>query len=211
MDILITPFIRFCTFCAVGFFILASPSSVFSTGLTLQKVPPLTVEQAPSYPENLARYHLGAQVEAAPKSTPIANLQLSSSSADQNAAEAALLCDDPTVGYALPSGSTTLLVSLPKIENIGSVAFLTKGVQGTVSVATSSARLPEGSPQWRNALEQELSSGLVRANLGPSEAKYVRLTFHVTRVRTDRWLRRLREPSSLGFHPPARAQLCCAG
>ncbi len=39
---------------------------------------------------------------------------------------------------------------------------------------------PESSPQWHNAWEQELSSGLVRANLGPSEAKYVRLTFNVT-------------------------------
>ena len=180
MDPITGFFIRFCTFCMVGFFVLAGPSSSFSTGTTLQKVPPLTVEQAPSYPENLARYHLGAQVEAAPKSRPIGNLQLSSNSADENAAEAALLCDDPTVGYALPAGSTTLLVSLPTIENIGGVAFVADRVKGAVSVATSNAKLAESSPQWHNALEEELSSGLVQANVGPREAKYVRLTFNLS-------------------------------
>ena len=64
MEIIPASLARFCTFCAVGLFIFAGPSTAFSSGLTLQKVPPLTVEQVPSYPENLARYHLGAQVEA---------------------------------------------------------------------------------------------------------------------------------------------------
>ena len=53
-----------------------------------------------AYPENLPRYYFGAQVEAAPQSNPIANLQLGSKSEDTNTAETALLCDDPTVGYA---------------------------------------------------------------------------------------------------------------
>jgi hypothetical protein len=147
--------------------------------LVLQKVPPLTVEQAPAYPQNLARYHLGAQVEAAPQSNPIASLQLSSKSEDHNIAEAALLCDDPTVGYALSKGSTTLVVSLSKIENIDNISFLNNGAKGDVAVATSSAKLSANSVQWHKVAEQELTADLVRANIGPSEAKYVKLTFNV--------------------------------
>ena len=167
----------FCTVVALG---LAGVPAVLATDVILQKVPPLTVERTASYPENLARYHLGAQVEAAPTSRPIANLELSSNSKDRNAVEAALLCDDPTVGYALPTGATTLLVSLPKIENIGSIAFLNKGAKGTCTVATSSAKLPATSPQWRSVFERELTFDNVQANIGPSEAKYVRLTFNIT-------------------------------
>ena len=146
----------------------------------LQKVPPLTVAQAPAYPENLARYDLGAKIEAAPQSTSIAGLQLSSNSEDTNTAEAALLCDDPTVGYALPNGTTALIVSFSKIENVDSIAFLNRGAKGMISIATSSAKLPVDSPQWHDVSQQELSSDLVKAKVGPGEAKYVRLTFDVT-------------------------------
>src|ERR1700730_12097992 len=159
---------------------LAHASGLFAAELVLEKVPPLTVEQAPAYPQNLARYYLGAKVEAAPQSQPIAALQLSSESEDTNTAEAALLCNDPTVGYALPSGSTTLLVSFAKIENVDSISFLNRGAKGDVKIAISSAKLPADSPQWHDVSQQELTSDAVKAKLGPSEAKYVRLIFDVT-------------------------------
>ena len=159
---------------------LGHASGLFAAELVLEKVPPLTVEQAPAYPQNLARYYLGAKVEAAPQSQPIAALQLSSKSEDTNTAEAALLCDDPTVGYALPSGSTTLLVSFAKIENVDSISFLNRGAKGDVKIAISSAKLPADNPQWHDVSQQELTSDAVKAKLGPSEAKYVRLIFDVT-------------------------------
>ena len=158
---------------------LGHASGLFATELVLEKVPPLTVEQAPAYPQNLARYYLGAKVEAAPQSQPIAALQLSSKSEDTNTAEAALLCDDPTVGYALPSGGTTLLVSFVRIENIDSISFLNRGAKGDVKIAISSAKLPADSPQWHDVSQQELTPDAVKAKIGPSEAKYVRLTFDV--------------------------------
>ena len=160
---------------------LALAGGAFAGEVVLQKVPPLTVSQAPAYPENLARYHLGAEVEAAPQSTSITGLQLSSNSEDTNTAEAALLCDDPTVGYALPSGATALMISFPKIENVDSISFLNRGTKGHVTIATSSAKLPADSPQWHEvAAQQELGSDVVKAKIGPSEAKYVRLTFDVS-------------------------------
>jgi hypothetical protein len=146
--------------------------------IVLQKVPPLTVEQAPAYPENLARYEAGAQMEAAPKSASA--LQLSSKSEDHNTAEAALLCGDPTVGYALNSGTTTLLISLPKVENIDNVSFLNNGAKGQLTIAISNAKLPADSPQWNTIAQQDLTGETVKAKVGPSEAKYVRLTFNVS-------------------------------
>jgi hypothetical protein len=97
-----------------------------------------------------------------------------------NALEAALLGDDPTAGYSLPIGRTTLLVSLSAIANVDSISFLNDGVRGDVTVASASAKLPAESPQWHKVSQQELTSATVKAKIGPTEAKYVRLTFNVT-------------------------------
>lgn len=154
---------------------------ILAAEVTLQKAPPLTVEQAPAYPENLARYHLGAQIEAFPQSTALTKLQLSAKAEDRNSAEAALLCDDPTTGYALANGTTTLLVSLPNIENVASLSFFNSDAKGEVSIATSSAKLPPDSPQWHAADKAvALANGPVSTKIGPSEAKYLRLTFNVS-------------------------------
>lgn len=147
--------------------LVASATSVTVAGaaeLVLQKVPALTVEQAPAYPENLARYPLGAQVEITPKAEP--------------GAEAALLAGDPTIGCAIANGTTTALVSLPKIENVDSVSFLNQGVKGQIAVATSNAKLPADSPQWNTIAQQELNGDSIKIKIGPSEAKYIRLTFN---------------------------------
>ena len=160
--------------------LLCTSAQGFAAELVLQKVPPLSVEQAPAYPENLARYFLGAQIETTPQSQPISNLRLSSNSEDSNAAEAALLCGDPTVGYALPTGKTTVLVSLPKIENVSSISFSNSGAKGEVAIATSNAKLAASSPQWQTALNQPLSPDAIQATVGPIEAKYVQVTFNVT-------------------------------
>ncbi len=177
-----------CSFCLSGSlvragvfagFLLAIPG-VPAADLTLHKVPPLTVEQAPLYPENLARLSLGAQVQAVSGENANSKLQLSSMSQDSNTSELALLCDDPTVGYGLSNGATTVVVSLPNIENVESLAFLNQGGRGTVSVATSNAQLPADSPQWRTSGQQELTNGPVSTKIGPVEAKYVKLTFNVT-------------------------------
>jgi hypothetical protein len=181
MEIMSAPLLRFTRFSGlICCLFLSNVVELIGAELLLQKVPPLTVEQAPAYPENLARYHFGAQVEAAPDSNPISNLQLSSKSEDRNTAEAALLCDDPTVGYALSNGSRTLLISLSKIENIESISFLNHGVKGDVTIATSNTKLPVDSEQWHVVSQQELTGDAMNAKVGPAEAKYIKLTFNVS-------------------------------
>src|SRR6187200_2616787 len=103
--------------------LLAMPTTIASAAdLLLRKAPPLTVRQAPAYPENVARYHFGAAVTARPQSVSLTRLQLSSASQDQNTAEAALLCDDPTTGYQLNTGESSLFVSLSNVENVSSLS-----------------------------------------------------------------------------------------
>ncbi len=158
---------------------LATPSLALAGDLVLQKAPPLTVEQAPAYPENVARYHLGAAVTALPQKAA-ANLELSSNGEDRNTSEAALLCDDPTTGYQLPAGKSSILVSLASIENIQSISLLNDGAKGDLSIAVSNADVPATSPEWRELATRKMTDGPVVAQVGPGEAKYVRLTFNVT-------------------------------
>jgi hypothetical protein len=167
MVIVAMEIIRPSLLCSVRTVALASliTSGVSGAELVLQKVPPLTVEQAPAYPENLARYALGAQVEITPKADA--------------AAEAALLAGDPTAGCDIGAGTTTIFVSLAKIENIDSISFLDHGAKGHLTVATSNAKVPAESPQWNNVAEQDLTGGSVKVKIGPSEAKYLKLTFNV--------------------------------
>src|SRR6266436_4763592 len=148
-------------------FLLGLGIAISTSGadLVLRKVPPLTVAQAPNYPQNLARFDLGAQIE--------------SDVPDDASSSVPFLSGDPASVYGLRTGTTRLLISLAQIENIDSVAFLNGEAKGTVTIATSSAKLSPESPQWHEARQEELSSGLISARIGPAEAKYVRLTFNV--------------------------------
>ncbi len=173
---LLTSCIKPLLFCAA----LTAPSLAIAADVVLQKAPPLTLEQAPAYPENLARYHFGAEVKALPQHNPTAKLELSSKEGDRNTSEAALLCDDPTTGYQLPAGKSSVLVSLANIENIQSLSLLNDGAKGGLTIALSNADVPTSSPEWRNVEIPGMTEGPVTVNIGPGEAKYVRLTFDIT-------------------------------
>jgi hypothetical protein len=158
------------SFCAL----LLSGQGLFGAELLFQRVPATANERAPL---NLARYSSGAQIEVVPRRSAVTELQLSSKTTDTNTAEAALLCDDPTIGYALPSGTNTLLISFSKIENVDSVSFLNRNAKGNVTIASSSAKLPADSPQWHEVAQREIDGEVLNARVGPGEAKYIRLTF----------------------------------
>ena len=163
MKTLTSPLSKLCT--SVSCLFLGS-ASLLASDLVLQKVPALTIEQAPAYPENLARQTLGAKIEVV-------------GDAAGAATEAALLSEDPTAGYALAAGKTTLLISLPKIETLEAISFLSSAANGEVTIATANAKLSADSPQWHVVAKEGIDGATVKAKVGPSEAKYVRLTFNV--------------------------------
>jgi hypothetical protein len=123
---------------------------------------------------NLARLANGARLEVqAPGKLALG---------DDAVASNALLRDDDPLGYALPPGSTTLVVSLPKIEVLNRFNFLNLTASGKVSVAISSSKLPADSPRWRSVQTLDFSgdNGVVTCDLGSVEAKYVRVSFAVS-------------------------------
>ena len=140
---------------------LLGPAAGLRAEVVLKKAEPLTIREAPAYLENLARYHFGAEVKATPESASPAKLKLSSKGQDENTSAAALLCDDPTTGYQISLGASSILISLPNIENIQSISFLNYGTQGDFTIAISNADVPDSSPEWRHvengACRKELS------------------------------------------------------
>src|SRR5258708_20526130 len=84
--------------------------SISGADLVLQKVPPLTVAQAPNYPQNLARFDLGAQIE--------------SDVPDDASSSVPFLSGHPAWVYGFRTGTTRLLISLPQIANINGIPFL---------------------------------------------------------------------------------------
>jgi len=160
--------------------LLLGPTLAFAADMILQKVPPLTIREATAYSENLARYHFGAAIKVAPGTASPAKLQLSLNATDQNISAVALLCDDPTTGYQISLGESSIVISLPNIENIQSVSFLNDGARGAFTIAISNADVPDSSPQWRRVENAAISQGTVAAKIGPGEAKYIKLKFNLT-------------------------------
>src|SRR5438105_3876074 len=74
--------------------------SISGADLVLQKVPPLTAAQASNYPQNLARFDLGAQIE--------------SDVPDDASSSVPFLSGDPASVYGLRTGTTRLLISTRK-------------------------------------------------------------------------------------------------
>jgi hypothetical protein len=162
MEIIKAPLLRFLSAALV----VASAAVTSAADLSLQKVPALTIQQAPLYPQNLARVDLGAQVEITPQ--------------DDSAQIISLLSGDPKAACTLSAGTHTVLIALGRIEHVESLGFVNADAQGSVTIAMSNARLDAGSPQWREAGKRDLSNGALMTKIGPAEAKYVRLTFNLT-------------------------------
>ena len=129
---------------------------ILATGLQL------FAQQSPAYSRNLARFSGGARI-------------------DDNLAQVALISDHSTVGYTLPEGTCELVLSLSKIENFDVVTFANRDGVGTVSVSTSNSKLATGSPQWHQVTRQGLTPNVTKIKVGPTEAKYVKFTFKVTK------------------------------
>jgi hypothetical protein len=120
----------------------------------------VSTETSPVYARNIARFSIGARI-------------------DDNLAQVALISEHPTFGYTLPDGNSELVLSLSKIENFDVISFVNQGTTGTVTVSTSNSKLAAGSSQWHQIAKQDLTAKVTKMNVGPTEAKYVKFTFHV--------------------------------
>jgi hypothetical protein len=120
----------------------------------------VSTDTSPVYARNIARFSIGARI-------------------DDNLAQVALISDHPTFGYTLPDGNSELVLSLSKIENFDVISFINQSTTGTVTVSTSNSKLAAGSSQWHQIAKQDLTAKVTKMNVGPTEAKYLKFTFHV--------------------------------
>jgi len=136
---------------------------VLTSGLQLFGGEVVSVEQqSPVYARNVARFSLGARI-------------------DDHLAQIALISDHPTFGYALPDGNSELVLSLSRIQNFDMISFLNDGSTGTVTISTSNSRLAAASSQWHQIAKQDLTAKATKIKVGPTEAKYVKFTFNVSK------------------------------
>ena len=119
-------------------------------------------QQSPAYSRNIARFSAGARL-------------------DDNLAQVALISDHPTIGYALPDGTSEFVLALSKIQNFDAISFVNRETVGTVTISTSNSRLASASSQWHQVARQSLTPNVAKIKLGPTEAKYVKFTFNVTK------------------------------
>ena len=120
-------------------------------------------QQSHAYARNVARFSTGARI-------------------DDNLAQVALISDHPTFSYTLPEGTSELVLSLAKIENFDVVSFANRDSVGTVWISTSNSKLAAASSQWRQVAQQSLTPNVTKIKVGPTEAKYVKFTFRVTKA-----------------------------
>jgi hypothetical protein len=125
---------------------------------------------------NLARANIGARLDV-----QAANAQAANAQADAATASAALLHDDDPLGYPLAEGSTSMILTLPKIEVLNRFNFLNLTASGKVAISVSNAKQATDGAGWRQVQAPKEFSGadVINCDLGSVEARYVKIDFQI--------------------------------
>jgi hypothetical protein len=167
---------RSCRIAAALFLVAAA------TGFAAGNTAVTTFDDASNPAKNLARMNCGATIDLVGKDGRIVIV------ANKQAGPGALLLDDDTLNYPLPEGDTTLLLSFPRTSALDRFTFVNENAAaaGDVSISVSNYRLSAQSAKWNRVNESIAFTGerLIDLSLLGTEARYVKLTFHVTRAGT---------------------------
>jgi hypothetical protein len=129
--------------------------------------------------KNLARMNCGATIEVSGAGARIV------SAADKEAGVSALLLDDDTLNYPLPEGDTTFILTLSRTSTLDRFTFVNENAAaaGEMTVSVSNYRLPAQSRKWNEVNGSTPFTGkrLFDFSLVGTEARYVKLSFHVTK------------------------------
>ncbi len=155
-----------CSFSFAANTAFAAPTSVPGTTAELS---------AGRLPIDLARGSLGARLQVrAPKDG-----QAAAPSNDSNRSAQGLISDDASLSYPLASGTTSMIVSLRKIDVLSRLNFINYGTEGKLVISASSVKLPFDSADWRPIAKGEKFAGnlVVGCDLGSLEARYLKIDF----------------------------------
>jgi len=130
--------------------------------------------------KNLARMNCGATIDVIGPDGRAVVVTNKNSSANE------LLFDDDTLNYPLAQGDTTFVVSFPRISALDRFSFVNENAtaEGEMKIAVSNYRLQANSRKWIEVNDGASFAGkrLFDVSLAGTEARYVRLTFHVTKA-----------------------------
>jgi hypothetical protein len=128
--------------------------------------------------KNLARMNCGATIDLIGPDGRAVVVKNKNSSAN------ALLFDDDTLNYPLTEGDTTFIVSFPKTSILDRFTFVNENgaAAGEITVAVSNYRLAANSRKWIEVASGNTftSKRLFDLSLAGTEARYVKISFHVT-------------------------------
>ena len=126
---------------------------------------PATETMTSRLPADLARADAGTKIEVRGASAAPAQM---------------LLGNDIAASYTLPAGTTSMILSLSKIEIVNHFDFVNFAAEGKVTVSVSSAKLPFDSAEWREVVGGQTYEGrqLIPCDLGSVEARYVKIDFN---------------------------------
>jgi hypothetical protein len=135
------PFRLYGAVSAAGFFLFtAITQSLLGGDMTSAMI----LDDATNPAKNLARMNCGATIDLIGPDGRIVTVTNKDSSAS------ALLFDDDTLGYQIPEGDTTLLLSFPRTSALDRVTFVNENASaaGEMRISVSNYRLPAKSPTW---------------------------------------------------------------
>jgi hypothetical protein len=161
---------------AALFVLLAALTGTAVAGETVSATS--TLDDVSNPAKNLARTNCGATIDLIGPDghTVVMN---------KNSSASALLLDDDTLNYPLPEGDTTFVVSFPRTSALDRFTFVNENAAaaGEMKVAVSNYRLPAQSPKWNEISGSTSFTGkrLFDLSLLGTEARFVRLSFHVTK------------------------------
>jgi hypothetical protein len=157
--------------------VLATALNVFAGESALDS---RTLDDAGNPAKNLARMNCGASIDligADGRVVVVTNKESSPS---------ALLLDDDTLNYPLPEGDTTFVLSFPRTSMLDRFTFVNENglASGEMTVAVSNYRLPARSSKWIDVNSGTSFAGkrLFDLSLAGTEARYVKLSFHVIKA-----------------------------
>ncbi len=163
-------------------------SFAFSIGVVCAQSPSPRSRTIPevdlsAYPKNLVRNHIKAEIKVYGDSPRTNKFTLSEDTRDTNKAEIALLADDPTIGYPLVTGSTTLIFKMREIAIVRRLQFLNLNVRGTIAVYHSTEELDHDDPAWKPLLRSASINPrfATELRLPATEAQYLRVDLQVER------------------------------
>src|SRR3954471_19772465 len=139
-----------------------------------------SLEDAGNRAKNLARMNCGATIDLVGSDGHLVTVT------NKEADPGALLLDDDTLNYPLPEGDTTFLLSFPRISTLDRFTFVNENgaAAGEMRIAVSNYRLPANSKKWIDVNGGTSFAGkrLFDLALAGTEARYVRVIFHVTKA-----------------------------